>query len=455
MEKLVQLSDHEILIDFSPNTKCRTTIRLKSLLPSAPIAFKLQTSSPHKFLVNPPTGLVPPLSSASFQIVLKPQSHPPPSFPRSPSDRFLLKISPVPESPESTHPKLANRWLDRVDSVPNQIYDVKLKVYFVGKFLLSHAVSGGDLESVRGIIKRQRSIVPDLADREADALYRAAARHSGVAALLVDAGLRIGGNDELRWAGKGWVGMHAAAAFDRAGEIEERVRGGEGVECRDREGRTPLILAAGKGNLRSVEALVRMGANVDARSKDGRTAMYRAAANGDLAVVEVLVAAGGDPTIGDVEHCRSAIGVARDKGHMEIVKVLEQGEAVLRAARRGELDTLEALLEKGANAGFCDQYGLTALHVAAIKGNKDVVMMLVEFGAGVEWQDAEGQTALHLAVEGGSVETVEVLICRGANVNATTAKGATPLHVSKLMEYEDITKLLLDKGAASVAPSEV
>ncbi|KAL1535484.1 hypothetical protein AAHA92_28257 [Salvia divinorum] len=454
MEKLVQLSDHEILIDFSPNTKCRTTIRIKSLLPTAPLAFKLQTSSPHKFLVNPPTGLVPPLSSASFQIVLKPQPHLPPSFPRSPSDRFLLKISPAPDlpldSPESTHPQLANRWFDRVNSV----HDVKLKVYFVGKFLLSHAVSGGDLDSVRGIIKRQRSIVPDLTDREAEALYRAAARHSDVAALLLDAGLRVGVSDEARWAGKGWAGMHAAAAFDRAGEIEERVRAGEGVECRDREGRTPLILAAGKGNVRSVEVLVAAGANVDARSRDGRTALYRAAANGDSAVVEMLVAAGGDPTIGDVEHCRSAIGVARDKGHMDIVKVLEQGEAVLRAARRGELDTLEALLEKGANAGFCDQYGLTALHVAAIKGNKDVVMMLVEFGAGVEWQDAEGHTPLHLAVEGGSVETVEVLICRGANVNATTAKGATPLHVSKLMEYEDITKLLLDKGAAAV-PSSV
>lgn len=132
-----------------------------------------------------------------------------------------------------------------------------------------------------------------------------------------------------------------------------------------------------------------------------------------------------------------------------IVKLLERGEEVLHAARRGELDALESLLEKGGNMNFCDQYGLTALHVAAIKGNKDVVMMLVEFGASVEWQDAEGHTPLHLAVEGGSIETVEVLLCRGANVNAETKTGATPLYISKLMEYDYITKLLLDKGAAS------
>ncbi|KAL0299316.1 UNVERIFIED_CONTAM: hypothetical protein Sradi_6591400 [Sesamum radiatum] len=137
-----------------------------------------------------------------------------------------------------------------------------------------------------------------------------------------------------------------------------------------------------------------------------------------------------------------------DNVQKDVLKILERGEAVLHSARRGELEVLESLLEKGATTDFCDQYGLTALHVAAIKGIKDVVMMLVEFGADVERTDAEGHTALHMAVEGGSVETVEVLINRGANMSAKTKKGATPLYISKLMEYEDITQLLIDKGAA-------
>lgn len=169
-------------------------------------------------------------------------------------------------------------------------------------------------------MKRQRSVVPELPVREAESLYRVAAYHPDIAGLLLEAGLRVDvrgeSYDDVRWASKGWTGLHAAAAFDRAEEIESRVEEREGVDCRDKEGRTPLHLAAGKGHLRSAKALVSAGANVDARSKDGRTAVYRAAANGDRPMVELLLGAGADPTIGDVDHCSSAIGVARDKGHV-------------------------------------------------------------------------------------------------------------------------------------------
>ncbi|KZV34939.1 ankyrin-2-like [Dorcoceras hygrometricum] len=462
MEKLVELSNSEIRIDFVLDCKCRTYIHLKSLVSTATLAFKVQTSSPHKFLVNPPSGLVAPLSSATFQIVLKPQSHLPPTFPRSPSDRFLLKTAVAHElnldSPESTQCELVNRWFNSAPQRPT--YDLKLKVYFVGPFLLKHAVGAGDFEAVKGIIKRQRSVVSEFSNSEAESLYRVANQlgdHS-IIDLLMDAGLKVdegmGLDDDVRCASSnGWSELHVAAAFDRTEEVEMLAKGRVAVDCRDKEGRTPLHLAASKGHLSSVKMLVGAGANVNSRSKDGRTALYRAAANGDRRMVEMLFEAGADPTIGDLDNFHSAIDIARDKGHTEVAKLLEQGEAVLHAARRGELELLKSLLDKGATTSFCDQYGLTPLHVASLKGHKDAVIMLIEFGADIECQDAEGHTPLHLAVEGGSTETVEVLINRGANVNVKSKTGASPLYISKLMEDEDVTQLLLDKGAASFVAS--
>lgn len=137
----------------------------------------------------------------------------------------------------------------------------------------------------------------------------------------------------------------------------------------------------------------------------------------------------------------------------EVVELLERGESVLNASRRGHVKLLEVLLESDAKVNYCDQYGLSPLHVAAIKGHKDVAMLLVEYGSELNSEDADGHTALHLAVESGDKDMVEVLLNRGADVNAMTNKGATPLYISQLLRCDGITKLLLACGAiATVIP---
>lgn len=460
--KLVQVSDHEVRIDFELGSKCRANVRLRSLCSTTPTAFKIQTSSPHKFLVNPPTGLIPPLSHATIQIILKPQSHLPTNFPRSPSDRFLVRTALTPElthiASESTQSELVNSWFNSLPNSSNT-QDFKLKVAFVGPFLLRHAVKTGDYDAVKNIIKRQRSILAELPTREAESLLKVATELDNseeMVELLTESELKInpsaklGRLTESRWAAKGWTELHVAAAFDRTEEISSFIIKKEGgpLDCRDKEGRTPLHLAANKGYDECVRLLLRAGANVDARTNDGRTALYRAAANGDRRIVELLIEMGADPTIASADRGRSALDIARDKGHKQVVEVVERGEAVLNASRTGSLKRLESLLESDAKVNYCDQYGLTPLHVAAIKGHRDVVMLLAEYGSDLEFQDAEGHTPLHLAVESGSIEMVEVLINRGAHVNAMTKNGATPLYISTLTGCDDISKLLLSRGSS-------
>ncbi|XP_019151363.1 PREDICTED: serine/threonine-protein phosphatase 6 regulatory ankyrin repeat subunit B-like [Ipomoea nil] len=449
MVKLVEVVDQEIRIDFALGSKCRATVTLRSLTAAAPVAFKVQTSSPHKFLVNPPSGLVPPFRSATFQVILKPQYELPATFPRSPSDRFLIRTALASDlnsvSPESTHSEFIHSWFNKTPHA--SIHDVKLKVAFVGPFLLQHAVMVGDCEAVRGIVRKQRSVLSALPTGEAESLVRVATQLDNsdeMVDLLLEAGLKGGaGLNNVRFTAKGWTALHIAAAHNRTDEIEKLVRGNASgsLDCRDKEGKTPLFLAASKGHLGPAKVLASAGAQVDTRSIDGRTALYRAVVNGDYQMVQMLIEMGADPTVTDnLGH--SPIDVARDKGHEGIVKIVERGEQVVQAARRGELRLLESLLEKGAITTFCDQYGLTALHVAAIKGMKDAVMILVDFGADIECHDAGGHTPLHLAVEGGCAQTVEVLINRGADVNATNIKGLTPLSIARLFNYEDISQLL-------------
>ncbi|XP_061351697.1 protein VAPYRIN-like [Gastrolobium bilobum] len=361
MERLVEVCEPaEVRIEFALNCKCRATVGLRSLSPTTPVAFKIQTSSPNKFLVKPPSGLIPPLSLATFQVILKPQTHLPRSYPRSPSDRFLIKTAEfVTNSSASTNSDSLNSWFaSRPYGFSTQ--DLKLKVAFVGPLLLRDAVTRGDLDAVRNLIKRQRSVLTDLSHTEANSLLRVATElvnPDDMVHLLLEAGLRI----------------------------QESV---------------------GSDNLKGSD--------------------------------EVHVADGNIAT--------------DDVAHKEAVGVVEQGEAVLEAARHGDVRQLESLLQGGASVNYRDQYGLTALHAAAVKGHKDVVLMLSEAGLDLECQDEEGHVPLHMAVEGGHLETARVLIDKGVNLNAMNKRGATPLYMARVWGYDDICQLLISKGALSSFP---
>ncbi|KAL5227580.1 hypothetical protein ABZP36_015845 [Zizania latifolia] len=374
VEQLLEVAEDEVVIDFKPNSKCRADLRVRSLHPSLPVAFKVQTSSPLKFLVSPPRGSVQPLSSASLRVVLRPQPHAPPSFPRSRGDRFLVLSS------------LSAAQLDS-NSSANGATAIRLRVFFGGPYLLRLAADAGDAAAVRLILRRQPHLLPLL---EPEAVVPDGAEQ--------------------------WAPLHAAAARGDSGEV--RRLGPDALGARDREGRTALHVAAAAGEAEAAAALVDMGADTTAADARGRT----------------------------------PLDVAREKGYQEVVDILERWELVMTAARRGDLQSLETLLNKRTGVRGRDQYGLTALHLAAIKGHCDVIALLAGSGCmDIECEDVEGHRPLHLAVEGGCAEAVELLLDMGADVHAATRRGATPLQMAVTMGYDAIAQLLRARGAEDAA----
>ncbi|CAN6469655.1 unnamed protein product [Victoria cruziana] len=425
-EPLVEVAEEEVRLDFELGCKCKTTINLRSLSRAAPVAFKVQTSSPDKFLVKPPSGLIQPLSHLSFQIVLKPQSHLPSTFPRSTTDRFLIKTALF--SPESRKESVVDWFSVRKP----RTFDVKLRVVYVGTLLLKHCTSNGDVHAVWQILKRQQS------QRE----------HHDARSLLEAA--------SSCWNPKGWTAVHFAAVWNQADVLSKLLNGAVNdvdVDARDSEGRTALHIASSRGHVESVRLLLQAGARKDAQSNDGRTSLFRAAANGDTAMVELLLEEGADAQICTV-HGHSPADVAREKGHKFVVEMLESGDRILASARKGDVKDLQSCLEKrktGSTKGLNrkDQYGWSPLHCAAIKGHVKAIALLLEYGMEVDCKDNEGHTPLHCAVEGGSSEAVELLVGKGADVNAITKRGASPLYIAAVMGYSSISKFLLSRGADS------
>jgi hypothetical protein len=98
------------------------------------------------------------------------------------------------------------------------------------------------------------------------------------------------------------------------------------VDCRDHEGKTPLIHACTGPFAKTVEILLDAGADINAQeSTEGFTPLMMGAGLGQIEVVKLLLERKADKTILDNDETKrdSALDHARNAGHTEIVKLLE------------------------------------------------------------------------------------------------------------------------------------
>jgi len=87
----------------------------------------------------------------------------------------------------------------------------------------------------------------------------------------------------------------------------------------------------------------------------------------------------------------------------------ENNVKLLAAARRGDINTIRILLNKGTDVNAKDRHGETALIWAAAIGNIDLVKLLIAKGADVNIFDKEGYTAFKYADEQGYTEIAGLL----------------------------------------------
>lgn len=150
---------------------------------------------------------------------------------------------------------------------------------------------------------------------------------------------------------------------------------------------------------------------------------------------------------------------------------VDKDQALVGAARSGNLEAVRALIAYGANPNadlrrqtvvrgsrgmiFGEQGAGSVLIYAAESGNPDVVREILRYKPQLDARDREGQTAMFAAgeyrnsdEEGARVECVRLLAKAGADVNARDKDGNTPLHEIFLTDVEaELLKLGADVNA--------
>jgi len=258
-------------------------------------------------------------------------------------------------------------------------------------------------------------------------------------------------------------------------------KGDANIEVTDKDGATPLCVAATTGMNSTVKLLLAKGANINARTYSlatplyfasemdwdevvatllennahtdsraigGTTALCVAAKNGSRSTVRQLISrnmtltANSFSSPNNMQEFILALCLACERSHYEIVEdllntgldpnvVMENGVTPLYlACQMGHDDVVELLLQRGANPNFRRLQGVSCLYIAAQEGKSGVVERLIKYGVDTLARMDDLSSALHIAARMGHTHIVDVLICVGADMNSQTRSGLTPLYIA-------------------------
>ncbi|KAG0126995.1 ankyrin repeat-containing domain protein, partial [Tuber indicum] len=103
------------------------------------------------------------------------------------------------------------------------------------------------------------------------------------------------------------------------------------------------------------------------------------------------------------------------------------------------------LLEHGFDLlSHRDQYGDTALHLAAKFGDIESMRLMLDRGIPVDWHGPRNSPALNHAIEAGKLEAIELLLQRGADPNSAPI---IPLDLAVEYGRIPVIDLLVKHGA--------
>ena len=211
-----------------------------------------------------------------------------------------------------------------------------------------------------------------------------------------------------------------------------------------------LAVASNQGHSEIIEFLLECGAKID-----DANALVVASENGRTDVVQLLLVHGSRQYL-------PALIAASQRGYNEIIKLLLDtsvkvngvhttvyGEqcALMSASKNGQIETVELLLQHGADVNLKNKRGLSALMLASQNGHIKVTKLLLERGAQINLQDEDGCSALILASQNRQVEIVQLLLQHGAQVNLQKTNGLCALVLACLNWCFEIIKMLLEHGA--------
>lgn len=184
--------------------------------------------------------------------------------------------------------------------------------------------------------------------------------------------------------------LHCASMFDHPEIVEYLVYEGADINALDKEGRSPLLLAASRGGWKTVHVLIRLGADISIKDINSRNILHLVIING-----------------GRLEEFAEVVSKTQCKTHL--IQLLNERDntgcsSLHYASREGHIRSLENLIRLGACINLKNNNNESPLHFAARYGRYNTVKQLLDSEKGtfiINENDGEGLTPLHIASQQG------------------------------------------------------
>lgn len=186
---------------------------------------------------------------------------------------------------------------------------------------LNLAAASGDVETIRGLLKRGIDVDARSILGETALMAAAECGHAALVTALLEAGADVEARSKA-----GTTALMHAALNDHAEIVTILLSQGAKTDTEE-DRQTPLMFAASRGHIEIVELLLAAGADVDAKESHDMTALMFAAGEGFLDVARALLAAGADVKIKNTDGY-TALTIAGLAGQTEMIRLLEQAEFI-------------------------------------------------------------------------------------------------------------------------------
>ncbi|WP_041341474.1 ankyrin repeat domain-containing protein [Runella slithyformis] len=271
-----------------------------------------------------------------------------------------------------------------------------------GNGLFHYAVPGGNLKTLKELVAMGVSYAPNPAGENAFSFIgRGRGGRLNVEMLLY---LKSLGLDPKVQSPNGQTLVHAVARMGADEPVLQFLtENGMNLSHADKEGNTPLMLAATNGTPTYVRFWLDKN-NVNAVNKINKSALSNAVAMNSAEVVKLLIEKGAKTDLRDKDG---------NDLYFTLVSSYRKG--------RGSLQRAGDIMNLLASSGLTFPKTGKLLHTALEKDDKELLAKLIEWGEDINAKDKDGYTVLHYAgMKAKNLDLLTFLVEKGANPNVKT-----------------------------------